>query len=173
MLNFRRNHSGKYSLTLENSAGSKTVTVNVVVLDSPSAPKKLVAKDVTRESVTLSWEAPENDGGSVVNHYIVEKKETTKKAWSTVTMTCVRTSFKVLNLNEGMSYYFRVMAENEYGIGAACETPGAIKASEVPSAPGRLEVTQTTANSISLAWAKPEADGGSKVIGMSCLNRLP
>lgn len=91
-----RNHSGKYSLSLENSAGAKTVSVDVVVLDTPSAPKDLRAADVTKESVTLTWQPPENDGGSVVSHYIVEKKETTKKAWSTVTLTCVRTTFKVI-----------------------------------------------------------------------------
>ena len=94
-----RNDSGKYSLTLENSAGSKVVSVSVVVLDSPSAPRSLQTKDVTKESVTLAWQPPENDGGSVVNHYIVEKKESTKKAWSTVTTTCIRTTYKVLLLS--------------------------------------------------------------------------
>jgi len=90
-----RKDSGKYTLLLENSAGSKTATVNVVVLDTPSAPRDLKAKDVTKESVTLTWNPPENNGGNEINHYIVEKKESTKKSWTTVTMTCVRTSFKV------------------------------------------------------------------------------
>ena len=92
-----RNDTGKYTLTLENSAGSKTATVNVVVLDTPSAPKDLKAKDVTKESVNLTWNPPENSGGSVISHYIVEKKESTKRSWATVTMTCVRTSFKASN----------------------------------------------------------------------------
>jgi len=89
---------------------------------------------------------------------------------------------KVLNLNEGMSYYFRVMAENDHGIGQACETTDAIKASEVPSAPGKLEVSQVTARSVSLVWTKPDADGGSKITGkldtiacaacFRCFNRI-
>lgn len=82
-------------MTVENSAGSKVIPVNVVVLDSPAAPTDLKAKDVTKTSVTLTWNPPKNTGGSIINHYIVEKKETTKKSWATVTMTCVRTNFKV------------------------------------------------------------------------------
>ena len=85
-------------MTLDNSAGSKTISVNVVVLDSPAAPKDLKAKDVTKDSVTLMWNPPENNGGNVISHYIVEKKETTKKSWTTMTMTCVRTSFKVCSI---------------------------------------------------------------------------
>lgn len=80
---------------MENSAGSKAATVSVVVLDSPSAPIDLVAKDVAKESVTLSWTAPLNNGGSIITGYVVEKKQTTKKSWSTVTLNCVRNSFKV------------------------------------------------------------------------------
>lgn len=86
-------------MILENSAGAKDITVTVVVLDSPSAPTDLKLKDVTKESVTLSWNTPENNGGSVISHYIIEKKESTKKSWSTVTMTCVRTSFKVCSMS--------------------------------------------------------------------------
>ena len=78
---------------------------------------------------------------------------------------------QVLNLNEGMSYYFRVMAENEHGIGDPCETAGAVKASEVPSSPERLKVVQTTCNSVTLAWTKPESDGGSKVTGTKLISR--
>lgn len=74
--------------------------------------------------------------------------------------------FKVLNLNEGLSYYFRVKAQNEYGMGPACEMSSAIKASEVPYPPTSLQTLATTAQSVTLQWDKPYSDCGSKITGI-------
>lgn len=49
-------------------------------------------------------------------------------------------SFKIADLQEGLQYYFRVLAENEYGIGEGKDTGEAVKVSEEPSAPQTLQV---------------------------------
>ena len=38
-------------------------------------------------SAELSWDAPEDDGGAPVTHYIVEKRNLSRKAWQEVSET--------------------------------------------------------------------------------------
>ena len=39
----------------------------------PDGP--LNVRDVTKESAVVSWKEPEDDGGSPITHYVVEKQE--------------------------------------------------------------------------------------------------
>ena len=161
--NVNRFDSGKYNLTVENSSGSKTVTVQVRVLDTPSAPQNLKITAVTKEAVTLTWDPPVNDGGVKIKNYIVEKRESTRKAYATVNALCHHTTFTVDHLLEGCNYYFRVLAENEYGVGLPIETGESVKVSEKPQPPRKVSLKDVTKNSVTLSWEKPEHDGGSRI----------
>uniref|UniRef100_A0A452HGT8 Titin n=1 Tax=Gopherus agassizii TaxID=38772 RepID=A0A452HGT8_9SAUR len=163
--NCDRNDTGKYILKLENSSGSKSAFVTVKVLDTPGPPQNLVVKDVKKNYAVLSWELPANDGGAKVKNYVIDKRESTRKAYANVSAKCGKTSFKVENLTEGATYYFRVMAENEFGTGIPAETIDAVKASEPPLPPGKVSLTDVTHTSASLTWEKPEHDGGSRILG--------
>uniref|UniRef100_A0A3P9IPB7 Fibronectin type-III domain-containing protein n=1 Tax=Oryzias latipes TaxID=8090 RepID=A0A3P9IPB7_ORYLA len=153
--NVNRFDSGKYNLTVENSSGSKTATVQVRVLDTPSAPQNLKITAVTNEAVTLTWDPPMNDGGVKIKNYIVEKRESTRKAYATVNANCHNTTFTVDQLLEGCNYYFRVLAENEYGIGLPIESIESVKVSEKPQPPGKITLKDVTKNKRnSILWVK-------------------
>uniref|UniRef100_A0A672P2R7 Titin n=1 Tax=Sinocyclocheilus grahami TaxID=75366 RepID=A0A672P2R7_SINGR len=159
-----RADSGKYTVTAENSAGTKSETIIVKVLDTPSAPINFKVKEITKESVTLTWEPPSLDGGAKIKNYIVEKRESTRKTFSAVVTNCHKLSWKVEPLQEGCSYYFRVLAENEHGIGLPADITDPLKVSEVPQCPGKLSVVDVTKTSVSLSWEKPIHDGGSRIL---------
>uniref|UniRef100_A0A3B5BAN5 Titin n=1 Tax=Stegastes partitus TaxID=144197 RepID=A0A3B5BAN5_9TELE len=160
--NVDRFDSGKYTLTAENASGVKSVFISVRVLDSPSPPTNFMVKEITKNSVTLTWEPPLLDGGSKIKHYIVEKRESTRKVYSPIT-TCNRMSWKVEPLPEGGIFFFRVLAENEYGVGLPAKTAEPIKISEKPQPPGKVSVIDVTHSTVTLTWEKPEHDGGSRI----------
>lgn len=159
-----RDDTGKYPLEIENGVGEpKTITVSVKVLDTPSACNRLIVKNVTRGKLTLSWEPPNIDGGSLITNYVVEKKDAKMKAFTILTNECANTTYKVDGLAEEISYFFRVSAENEYGVGDPCETAQPVRATEMPGAVKDLTLMDSTNTSVSLAWTKPDHDGGSHI----------
>ena len=79
--------------------------------------------------MTLSWEAPENDGGSAVRRYIIEKRDSSMTMWMQAGVVEKDVlQYHVDNLFEGQSYFFRVTAENECGRGQPVETSKAVTA---------------------------------------------
>lgn len=163
LANCTRNDSGKYILTLENSSGRKSVTFTVKVMDTPGAPGPLTFKDVTRGALTLMWGPPVNDGGARVHHYVVEKREASRRTWTEAAPKCTQTNVRISELLEGVPYFFKVMAENQYGLGEAYEMPDPIIATAEPAPPKRLDIIDTTDTTVTLAWMKSEHDGGSRI----------
>ena len=60
---------------IANKHGKCSFTIDVIVIDKPSAPENLKVTDVTDRSVSLTWDEPHSDGGANVFGYVIEKKE--------------------------------------------------------------------------------------------------
>lgn len=60
------------------------LTSDCVYSARPSAPKELKFGDITKDSVHLTWEPPDDDGGSPLTGYLVEKREVSRKTWTKV-----------------------------------------------------------------------------------------
>ena len=76
----------------------------------PGAPINLVA-DATDGAVTLTWEAPENDGGSEITDY--EYRIDGRGSWISTGST--HTTHTVTGLANGTAYVFQVRAVNAAG----------------------------------------------------------
>uniref|UniRef100_A0A8B9RZJ8 Titin n=1 Tax=Accipiter nisus TaxID=211598 RepID=A0A8B9RZJ8_9AVES len=159
---------GQYILEASNVAGTKTVPVNVKVLDRPGPPEGPVqVTGVTAEKCSLAWAPPLHDGGSDISHYIVEKRETSRLAWTVVASEVLPTMLKVTKLLEGNEYVFRIMAVNKYGVGEPLESVPVMMKNPfvVPGPPKALEITNITKDSMTVCWSRPDSDGGSEIIG--------
>lgn len=61
----KRGDSGKYTISAKNEYGEANATVNVTVIDKPSAPEgPLEYPRVTKTSVQLQWKPPKDAGGT-------------------------------------------------------------------------------------------------------------
>lgn len=79
-----REHSGTYAIRVKNAAGERSVSINVRVLDTPGSCQQLTVSGVTGEKCTLSWQPPLLDGGSRISGYSIQKRETSRLAWTNV-----------------------------------------------------------------------------------------
>uniref|UniRef100_A0A8C3F5E2 Titin n=1 Tax=Chrysemys picta bellii TaxID=8478 RepID=A0A8C3F5E2_CHRPI len=142
---------GQYILQASNIAGTKSVPVNVKVLDRPGPPEgPIQVTGITSEKCSLSWNPPLHDDGSDISHYIVEKRETSRLAWTIVASDVVATMLKVTKLLEGNEYIFPVVVQYPY---------------KEPGAPGTPFVTSASKDHMIVQWNEPVNDGGSKVLG--------
>lgn len=57
-----------------------------------------------------------------MTHYVVERRETSRVVWSTVSDTQQKTHVTVVKLVGGNEYVFRVMAVNKFGVGEPLES---------------------------------------------------
>uniref|UniRef100_A0A3B5ATJ0 Titin n=1 Tax=Stegastes partitus TaxID=144197 RepID=A0A3B5ATJ0_9TELE len=119
--NCSRTDTGKYTVNLENASGSKAITFPVIATAEPSAPKRMDILDTTDSTVVLGWLKPEHDGGSRIQHYVIEAKAKGTDKWMVVGNT-KNLTYVVEKLNKGDEYDFRVKAKNESGYSTPKET---------------------------------------------------
>uniref|UniRef100_A0A3Q4HL63 Titin n=1 Tax=Neolamprologus brichardi TaxID=32507 RepID=A0A3Q4HL63_NEOBR len=163
-----RNHTGTYLLTVSNPAGTKTVALNVTVLDVPAAPIGPVnILEVMPDSMTIEWRPPKDDGGSPITNYIVEKRESNKETWGGVSSGSLATQLRIIRLQKGVEYVVRIRAENKMGIGAPLESKPTVAEHSFmpPSAPGKPQSYETSEDAVTLGWTMPLTDGGSQITG--------
>lgn len=82
---------------------------------------------MTKDSLILSWQEPEKDGGGKILDYVVEYKETTEKDWKSVgTTEGNQTYIHVKKLKRKTKYIFKICARNEAGVGEPLITDEAL-----------------------------------------------
>lgn len=60
----------------------------LISTDRPLPPRNIVVSDIKAESCYFTWDAPEDNGGSELLNYIIEKRDATKKKSDWEQLTC-------------------------------------------------------------------------------------
>lgn len=86
------------------------------VVGPPSYPEKFHYTERTKNSITLAWKPPRNDGGSPVIGYFLEKKRQDQPAFEPCnTEICPNMTMTVEGLDESWMYEFRIKCTNLIG----------------------------------------------------------
>ena len=140
---------------------------------TPDAPA-IASVTPGNASLTVTWTAPTNTGGSTITGYDVRHKLTSAPDldanWTEVANTGDDLSHMIDSLTNGISYDVQVRAVNVAGDGAwsatsagmPVETPGAPAAPTVTAGVGQLTVT----------WTAPADVGGSAITGYDLRHKL-
>ena len=152
-------------------------------LNRPVIPKKKIFKPsvpsgpisilkVDRESVTLTWGVPKDDGGSPIYRYAIYYREINSPNSNWVKAGSARADgflYNVQNLTENSEYHFRVVAENHIGPSDPLQTQDPITAKSpynVPNKPeGPILISDISDSGAKVSWQKTLNDGGSQITG--------
>lgn len=112
--------------------------------DRPGKPRgPLLLTSLSAKKCVLEWDPPEDDGGSPIKHYVVEKMDVSDGNWKLVKNA--KAPQCEVELEEGHKYKFRVRAVNNEGESENLEVDKEVLARDVcdpPDAPTGLEVYQ-------------------------------
>lgn len=80
-------------------------------------------REISRESVTIEWKPPLDDGGLELIKYAIEKLEPELNQWVKVADVDKNIeSYCIQRLSDSCEYMFRILAQNPVGISEALES---------------------------------------------------
>ena len=130
----------------------------------PAKPGSLTASEISHDSVTLTWDDPQDD---TINGYIILRRdkdiheEGTFEAVEANTGTA-ETTYTDTSVQPERRYVYRIKAINAYGESEISSwvrayTP-ADPSAEPPARPGALTASEISHDSVTLTWDDPQDD---------------
>ena len=130
----------------------------------PGAPIELVASEIDANGrFTLSWRAPDQDGGAAVTSYQVYLNKNSSTVWEPVASPA-GTSLLTFAPMKGATWKYRVVARNSVGLGASSNEVSVSTPKGAPNAPSASVVLSGT-DEITLRWLAPADNGGEAITG--------
>jgi len=126
----------------------------------PSAPTNVVIANCNTgytNSVILTWTAPADDGGSPITNYVIYYRTSSVGSsppgtWYTYNTNSSATTATISFLTPGISYDFKVAAQNAAGVGIFSSPIVSSSSYNPPTAPTNLVATTNSNGSVVLTW---------------------
>uniref|UniRef100_A0A672TI71 Immunoglobulin like and fibronectin type III domain containing 1 n=1 Tax=Strigops habroptila TaxID=2489341 RepID=A0A672TI71_STRHB len=136
---------------------------------TPGAPDPPEIVSASRDTITISWKAPQKSGSSRIVGYLVQKRKKGTMTWLPVNSV---PTLEMTNLKKGLQYEFRVAAVNAAGTGDASEPSQPVFTRDSTSKctaprPSGLELVHLNVDcsSITLTWKRPATNDEIDVKG--------
>ena len=154
-----------YTVAAITSFGVGTSTnvnsVNATPGTTPTAPTLLDAVPGDGRA-TVSWSAPVSNGGFALTGYRVERSSDGGSTWTLLVNSLNTTSWVDTSLVNGVTYTYRVSAQNalDYGVSSTTEVVpfgASLAPTNLSAVAGSTQAT--------ISWSAPSNNGGSAVVG--------
>ncbi|UCH88930.1 MAG: right-handed parallel beta-helix repeat-containing protein [Thermoplasmata archaeon] len=125
----------------------------------PGAPVLLWTKEGDN-NISLSWMAPDSDGGATITNYLIYRGPTPGEETLIEELGDVY-YYTDTNVTPGVTYYYMISARNAFGIGNLSERlPGTIVI--LPGQPINVKL-RAGDSYINLTWEPPVSNGGADI----------
>uniref|UniRef100_A0A3Q3MJZ9 Uncharacterized LOC113144758 n=1 Tax=Mastacembelus armatus TaxID=205130 RepID=A0A3Q3MJZ9_9TELE len=129
--NIKDTDSGMYTCVVSSTTGESSWSGMLTVKEDgvssvprasefiqlPGPPQKPIVTEVTKNTVTLTWQSNPHEGGAAVTSYIVEAfSQSVGSTWQTVADHVKQERHTVVGLFPNTVYLFIVRAVNSYGL---------------------------------------------------------
>lgn len=150
-----------------------TGEVNLTVRDVPDQPTGVDVTTPASRTVSVSWNAPQNNNGAVITDYIVSWNAGaagSRGAGSSSSQSCGQaTSCQITGLTNDVKYTFGVVAVNEVGNSKPSDSSREVRPDVKPDQPQPPTIvpcspTAPCDGQLQVNWLQPHTDG-SAVIG--------
>ena len=133
----------------------------------PGVPRRLSAEAVGTSQITLSWQAPSDDGGTRITGYRIEVSADGGGSWEDLVANTRTTAtiYTHSGLEPASTRHYRVSAVNRVGVGDASRIAGSTTDATVPDAPTGLAANDVSPTQIDLFWLAPAYNGGARITG--------
>uniref|UniRef100_A0A7N6BZC3 Roundabout, axon guidance receptor, homolog 3 (Drosophila) n=1 Tax=Anabas testudineus TaxID=64144 RepID=A0A7N6BZC3_ANATE len=115
--------SGMYTCVASSATGESSWSGMLTVkgisefIQLPGPPQKPIVTEVTKNTVTLTWQSNPHEGGAAVTSYIIEAfSQSVGSTWQTVADHVKQERHTVVGLFPNTVYLFIVRAVNSYGL---------------------------------------------------------
>ena len=127
----------------------------------PRAPKSVTITNKGDRTLIVTWEPPDNDGGSAITKYKVQWMGDGDTAWTTPANEKLASdrSHEITDLTNGVQYTVQVFARNQHGLSTAYGQVTGIP-SKKPDPPTDVEVSAHGDGWLEVTWTEPEDKGG-------------
>ena len=147
-----------------NQAGTGPYSIPVLgtTFAAPNSPTNLQGVRGNTQ-VSLTWTPPNNNGGTPITGYLVERSTSSSGPWTPFTTGSTSPSYVVTGLTNGTLYYFRVSGVNIVGSGTPSSTIS-LTPSTIPGPSVIISSVKCDNQQSLVTWAAPVDTGGEPIL---------